>query len=187
MSVPRPVDGLPVIALPDEAAMVRLGAALAAALRGGEYVALRGPLGAGKTTLTRALLRAAGHAGPVRSPTFTLVEPYALAAYALLHLDLYRLGDAEELEMLGVRERFGEAVVVIEWPECGAGWLPPADIELALDFAAEGRALTVRAGAAGAHLAAALSAAAEAITGAGSAVTVTGGSAGTAIAGDLRR
>ena len=184
MSALLPVAGLPVIVLPDEAAMARLGATLAAALRGGEFVALRGPLGAGKTTLTRALLRAAGHAGPVRSPTFTLVEPYALPAYALLHLDLYRLGDAEELEMLGVRERFGEAVVVIEWPERGAGWLPPADIELALDFAAEGRSLTVRAGAAGAHLAAALAAAAAAISGAG---VATGGPAGATIAGDLHR
>ncbi len=155
-------DGLPVqhLVLADETAMVRLGSVLAAALRGGEYLALRGPLGAGKTTLARALLRAAGFLGPVRSPTFTLVEPYALGSFQLLHLDLYRLGDAEELEMLGVRERFGDAVVLIEWPERGEGWLPRPDIELALDFAAEGRSLRVCAARGGAHVAAAIAAAA---------------------------
>lgn len=140
------------LAVADEAAMAHLGGVLARALRGGEYIALRGPLGAGKTTLARALLRAAGHAGPVRSPTFTLVEPYSLAAFQLLHLDLYRLGDAEELEMLGVRERFGDAVVLIEWPERGAGWLPPPDLELVLDFADEGRTLVARAVPSGEHL-----------------------------------
>lgn len=138
--------------LPDEAAMARLGAQLAHALRGTEYIALRGPLGAGKTTLARALLRAAGHRGPVRSPTFTLVEPYALAQFQVLHLDLYRLADADELEMLGVRERFGEAVLLIEWPERGTGWLPEPDLELQLDFADEGRTVAVYAAAEAAHL-----------------------------------
>ena len=120
--------------LPDERAMVRFGLVLAGALKGNEYVALYGPLGAGKTTLARALLRAAGHAGPVRSPTFTLVEPYELQAFTVLHLDLYRLAAADELEWLGVRERFGDVVLLIEWPERGDGWLPMADLELRLDF-----------------------------------------------------
>ncbi len=120
--------------LPDELSMVQLGRALAAALTGTEYVALYGPLGAGKTTLARALLRAAGHSGPVRSPTFTLVEPYELQAFTVLHLDLYRLAAAEELEWLGVRDRFGDVVLLVEWPERGDGWLPLADLELRLDF-----------------------------------------------------
>jgi tRNA threonylcarbamoyladenosine biosynthesis protein TsaE len=164
MSVARPATAGDAAAdlqltLADEDAMAHLGGLLARALRGGEYIALRGPLGAGKTTLARALLRASGHVGPVRSPTFTLVEPYSLAAFQLLHLDLYRLGDAEELEMLGVRERFGDAVVLIEWPERGAGWLPPPDLELLLDFADEGRTLVARAAPAGAHLLAGMRAA----------------------------
>ncbi len=118
----------------DEHAMVQFGRVLAGALTGTEYVALYGPLGAGKTTLARALLRAAGHGGPVRSPTFTLVEPYELQAFTVLHLDLYRLAAAEELEWLGVRDQFGDVVLLIEWPERGEGWLPMADLELRLDF-----------------------------------------------------
>lgn len=147
-----PLDALH-LCLPDEHAMVRLAGVLAAALTGTEYVALYGPLGAGKTTLARALLRAAGHSGPVRSPTFTLVEPYELRAFTVLHLDLYRLAAAEELEWLGVRDQFGDVVLLIEWPERGEGWLPAADIELRLDFSQattgadvnDGRSLIARA------------------------------------------
>ena len=139
--------------LPDESALAQFARVLAGALTGTEFIALYGPLGAGKTTLARALLRAAGHVGPVRSPTFTLVEPYELEAFTVLHLDLYRLAAADELEWLGVRERFGDVLLLIEWPERGAGWLPMADLELRLDFnpaavdtgASEGRVLQANA------------------------------------------
>ena len=128
--------------VPDETALARLAAAFAARLRGTEYVAVGGPWGAGKSSFVRAVLRALGHAGTVRSPTFTLVEPYALDALQVLHLDLYRLQSAHELDMLGVREQFGDAVIFIEWPENGVPWLPVADIELHFAHAAPGRRLS---------------------------------------------
>ena len=131
--------------VPDEAAMAQVAVPFAARLRGNEFIALRGPLGAGKTSFVRALLRALGHEGTVRSPTFTLVEPYALARMQLLHLDLYRLQSAQELEMLGVREQFGDAAILIEWPENGAPWLPVADIEMRFDYALPGRRLSAMA------------------------------------------
>ena len=103
--------------------MEALGAALAARLHEVRLIGLRGELGAGKTTLVRGLLRALGHAGPVKSPTFTLVEPYALAEAVLYHLDLYRLNDPEELEFLGLRDYLqGRNVCIVEWPERGAGF-----------------------------------------------------------------
>lgn len=143
--------------VPDEAAMAQVAVPFAARLRGNEFIALRGPLGAGKTSFVRALLRALGHEGTVRSPTFTLVEPYALARMQLLHLDLYRLQSAHELDMLGVREQFGDAVIFIEWPENGVPWLPVADIELHFDHVAPGRRLSAAARtAAGERLLAAL-------------------------------
>ena len=118
----------------DESALARCAARFAQRLRGVEYVALRGPLGSGKTSFTRALLRALGHEGAVRSPTFTLVEPYDLGQLQVLHMDLYRLRNAHELEMLGVREQFGAAVLLIEWPENGVPWLPGADVEIQFDY-----------------------------------------------------
>ena len=143
--------------VPDETALARLAVAFAARLRGTEYVAVRGPLGAGKTSFVRAVLRALGHTGTVRSPTFTLVEPYALDVLQVLHLDLYRLQSAHELDMLGVREQFGDAVIFIEWPENGVPWLPVADIELHFDHVAPGRRLSAAARtAAGERLLAAL-------------------------------
>jgi tRNA threonylcarbamoyladenosine biosynthesis protein TsaE len=109
-------------------------------------VYLHGELGTGKTTLARGLLRGLGHQGKVRSPTYTLVEPYQLAAGTVYHLDLYRLGSAEELEWLGLRDMLGEqALLLVEWPERGAGVLPAADLEIHIDYAGEGRMVTLKA------------------------------------------
>lgn len=130
----------------DEAALAAWATGLAAALVPGLVLYLYGDLGAGKTTLTRALLRALGWAGPVKSPTYTLVESYALPTLTVHHFDLYRLIDAEELALLGIRDYAdGQAVLVIEWPQQGAGFLPPADLELRLDGSGPNRNLQARA------------------------------------------
>ena len=120
----------------------RLGEACVPVLR----IHLAGDLGAGKTTLVRGLLRGRGHQGAVRSPTYTLVEPYELASGNFYHLDLYRLGDPGELEYLGLREALdGDAVLLIEWPERGAGWLPPPDLLVHIAYAASGRDVAIEA------------------------------------------
>lgn len=126
--------------LPVEAATLALGARLAGALRGGMAVFLHGDLGAGKTTLVRGLLRARGHAGPVKSPTYTIVESYLIDGSEIFHFDLYRLSDPEELEEAGLRDHFGgSAICLVEWPERGAGLLPPPDLTVTLSHAGEGR------------------------------------------------
>lgn len=126
-------------ALPDEAATVALGAVLAGRLAPGDVIHLEGELGAGKTTLVRGLIQSLLPGTRVRSPTYTLVEPYPTPAFEILHLDLYRLGSPEELDALGVRERVGEAVILAEWPERGAGVLPGADLRITLAHAGESR------------------------------------------------
>ncbi len=132
--------------LPDETATADFGARLASVLPEQAVIFLEGDLGAGKTTLVRALLRALGHQGAVRSPTYTLVEPYEIADRSLYHLDLYRLGSPEELEDIGIRDLLAQpCVLLIEWPERGAGVLPEPDLRLILTAAGAGRALTVRA------------------------------------------
>ena len=146
--------------VPDAEAQQRLGAALDRVLgrarderrsAGGEQgseavsVHLQGDLGTGKTTLVRGLLRGRGHAGAVRSPTFTLVEPYDTPRGRVYHLDLYRLAEGEELEYLGLRDLLAEpALLLIEWPERGSGWLPPPDLHIELHHAPEGRLLRLR-------------------------------------------
>ena len=141
----KPVLPSQALALADAAATEALGAALWRAWDGRHcVVALQGDLGAGKTTLVRGLLRAAGHTGAVRSPTYTLMEPYDIAGRRVLHLDLYRLADPGELDFLGVRDELGDGVLVlVEWPERGAGVMPPYDLDVALSDAGSGRAARV--------------------------------------------
>lgn len=101
---------------------------------------LEGPLGAGKTTLTRGLLRALGVQGSIRSPTYTLLEPYEIQSRSLLHMDLYRLNDPRELEQLGLRDYSpSQCWWLVEWPERGAGLLPPPDLRIVLSHEPDGR------------------------------------------------
>src|SRR5688500_3085250 len=128
------------IKLPDAAATEALGRAAAAGAAPGRILHLRGDLGAGKTTVVRGLLRALGHAGRVKSPTFTLVEPYELSSLHFYHFDFYRLKNKEEWEDAGFREYFNaQALCVVEWPERAAGLLYPADLEISLLFDGEAR------------------------------------------------
>jgi tRNA threonylcarbamoyladenosine biosynthesis protein TsaE len=134
------------VALGSEDELVAFGAALAAALSPGSTVYLEGELGAGKTTLTRGIARGLGHRGAVKSPTYTLVEPYQHLAIPLYHFDLYRLADPEELEYLGVRDYFSDdALVVVEWPQRGAGILPPPDLALSIGVIDGGRSIALEA------------------------------------------
>jgi len=130
----------------DESSQVTLGARLSAAVGSKALIFLQGDLGAGKTTLVRGFMRERGHEGNVKSPTYTLIEPYDLPSGPCYHLDLYRLGDGEELEFLGLREMLDEqAVLLIEWPERGSGWLPQADLSLHLEYHGEGRIVRMQA------------------------------------------
>ncbi|MCE8018224.1 tRNA (adenosine(37)-N6)-threonylcarbamoyltransferase complex ATPase subunit type 1 TsaE [Halomonas sp. MCCC 1A17488] len=128
------------IRLDDEERQVVFGQCLGTALKGRGRVYLEGELGAGKTTLTRGILRAHGHAGAVKSPTYTLLEPYELKGGRVYHFDLYRLGDPEELEFIGGRDLFADdALCIVEWPSRGEGWLPMPDLHVALSLCDSGR------------------------------------------------
>ena len=131
--------------LPDPAATDALAARFAASRPAAARVHLQGDLGAGKSSFARAFLRALGVTGAIRSPTYTLVERYPLAGGGeALHLDLYRIGDAAELEFLGI-EAEPPALWLIEWPERGLGELPAADLIISLGYAGAGRAARLEA------------------------------------------
>jgi len=112
-----------------------LGEELARQFPTGGVVYLHGELGSGKTTLVKGVLRACGYEGAVKSPTYTLVEPYEFADRMVYHFDLYRLGDPEEIEYVGGRDYFhDQALCLVEWPEKAAGFLPEADISVYLSY-----------------------------------------------------
>lgn len=126
--------------------MVALGGRLASALMPGMIVYLDGDLGMGKTTLARGFIQSLGHCGAVKSPTYTLVEPYEFSTVTVYHFDLYRLGEPEELEFMGVRDYFdSDSVCLIEWSERGAGFLPPADLEISISREGLGRRVLLQA------------------------------------------
>jgi len=133
------------VRLADAAATEALGRTLAAPLarscrRAPVVVHLEGPLGAGKTTLARGLLQGLGHTGRVRSPTFTLLEPYELAVCSVIHLDLYRLADPAELDYLGLVDMLTPgSLVLVEWAERGGDRLPKADLHISLDYDGDAR------------------------------------------------
>ncbi len=132
--------------LPDEVSTIDLGRSLARLLDGHGTVFLDGELGAGKTTLSRGLLREMGHEGAVKSPTFTLVEPYVIGEHKIYHFDLYRLEDPEELEYIGFDDFFeDEPLCLIEWPEKGIGYLPECDLLVELTLNGRGRTACIEA------------------------------------------
>jgi len=132
-----------------EEAMVGLGRALGDALRENRQRAvifLTGDLGAGKTTLSRGILTAFGHRGAVKSPTYTLVEPYQFDDRQVFHFDLYRLGDPEELEYMGIRDYFVDNnICLLEWPIRGDGYLPAPDLLISASVEGQGRRVTITA------------------------------------------
>ena len=131
----------------DEAATLALGARLARVISPGLSLYLHGDLGSGKTTLARGLLRGLGYQGRVKSPTYNLVELYTVSRLNLYHFDFYRFRDPKEWRDAGFDEYFnGTSVCLVEWPEKVAGLLPVADLDITLEFAGDGRDLSLRAG-----------------------------------------
>jgi len=134
------VAGEIVLPLEDVAATERLGAVLAAVLPDGLVVFLQGDLGAGKTSLVRGALRGLGYQGAVKSPTYTLLEEYSFTGKEIIHFDLYRLADPEELDLIGIRDYFnGKRSCFIEWPQRGQGYLPKEDLGIQISLEGNGR------------------------------------------------
>ncbi len=132
--------------LKDEAATLQYGNRLANRLQRDALVLLRGDLGAGKTTLVRGILRGLGYKGSVKSPTYTLLEPYELAQQTVYHFDFYRIADSNELEFIGIDELMdADAIKLVEWPEHAAEKLPDPDVEILLEIDGAGRRLEIRA------------------------------------------
>ncbi len=131
--------------LPGEDATLALGAALAAVLQPGLVIYLSGDLGTGKTTLARGLLRALGHSGPVKSPTYTLVELYLISGYSVYHFDFYRFNTPEEWHDAGLEEHFdGRAICLVEWPEKVGSDLPAPDICIHLNVYGDARQVSIK-------------------------------------------
>jgi tRNA threonylcarbamoyladenosine biosynthesis protein TsaE len=134
------------ISLPDETATIAFAARLAGVLKAGMVIYLCGDLGAGKTTLVRALLNALGYTGRVKSPTYTLLEQYEAGGLHLRHFDLYRFQDEEEWEAAGFRDEFdGRNVCLVEWPEKAHGLIAQADLEIVFEILPSGRNISFRA------------------------------------------
>lgn len=137
--------------LPNEDATIAIGTGLAQVLLSNEkqrglVVYLNGDLGAGKTTLTRGFVRGMGHKGNVKSPTYTIVEPYELTKWRVFHFDLYRLADPEELEYMGIRDYFNDdCCCFVEWPEKGTGLLAKADLSINIAYQDEQRVIELQA------------------------------------------
>lgn len=125
--------------LNDETALLNYASELAKQIQAPSIIYLQGPLGAGKTTLTRGLLRAWGYEGTVKSPTFTLVESYEFSTFSVHHFDLYRIRDPEELVLIGVRDYCNsDSICIFEWPECAQGQLVAADFSIEIQILDEG-------------------------------------------------
>ena len=132
--------------LADESATIALAHRLSAQLKPGMVIYLHGDLGAGKTTLVRGVLNALGYSGRVKSPTYTLVEPYHIAGLDLRHFDLYRLHDEKEWESAGFRDEFdGHNIFFIEWPEKAQRLIPQADVKIDFEILAQGRKVEIHA------------------------------------------
>lgn len=138
-----------ILTLPDLNAVAALGRRIAAKLQPGDVVALSGDLGAGKTTLSRAILAAAGHVGEVPSPTFTIIETYARTDPPMVHADFYRLDDPSELEEIGLDDYREGAALLAEWPDRAGGFAhEPACLSVELENGGEGRRAIVEGGSA---------------------------------------
>lgn len=130
--------------LPDEASQLALAAGIARQCPLGSVIFLKGDLGTGKTTFVRGFLHALGHQGVVKSPTYTLVEPYVIDERSIYHFDLYRLADPDELEYAGGRDYFNnESICLLEWPEKAEGYLPEADLVFSFSYQDVGRKVTI--------------------------------------------